>query len=117
MDKEFKISKRAYNWSLEVFIRCRKIQRSDESRVVRNQLLRSASSVAANLAEADCCLSKKDFIKCVGIALKECNESKVWISYLRDLNLVEIEAIKELLLECDQISRILASIILKAKDK
>jgi four helix bundle protein len=81
-----------------------------------DQLLRSSTSIGANLIEAKSAHSKKDFIKYYEIALKSSNETKFWICLLRDglkLNKVELNS---LLSEVNEISKVIASIVIKVKD-
>jgi four helix bundle protein len=82
-----------------------------------DQLLRSVTSIGANLVEGYAGSSKKDFIKFYTIALKSANESKYWFCLLRDTiwNQQEIK-LKSLLNEADEISKIIATIIIKTKD-
>jgi four helix bundle protein len=113
--KEYKISKRAYVWSNNVIDLCEKLQETTLCRILFRQLVRSATSVAANIGEADAGLSKKDFRKCLGIALKECNESKVWLQYIIDRKLTDTSMAKEIQSEAIEISKILATIIINSK--
>ncbi len=80
-----------------------------------NQLLRSATSVGANLVEARAAHSKKDFIKFYEIALKSSNETKYWLCLIKDGLKIDEEKINALLSEVDEISKIIASIIIKLK--
>ena len=52
--------------------------------VLSKQLLRSGTSIGANLAESECAISKKDFLAKVYIALKECAETLYWLELLRE---------------------------------
>lgn len=113
--KEYKISKRCYLWSLEVIELCEQLPRSDLGRIIFRQLVRSSTSVAANNVEADSALSVKDFRKCLGIALKECNESRVWLQYILDRKLALSERILPVVHENEEIGRIMASILIKSK--
>lgn len=82
------------------------------------QLIRSSTSVAANLAEGQSGSSKKDFINFNNIALKSANESKLWIRMIVDaLEPGESlrEALKVSVNELEEIANIIASIILSAK--
>ena len=80
-----------------------------------DQLLRSATSIGANVVEGGSGSTKKDFINFFHIALKSTNETKYWLCLIRDT--IEINKIKleELLKEADELSKIIAAIILKAK--
>jgi len=79
--------------------------------------LRSATSIGANIVEAKAGSSKKDFRNFYTIALKSANETKYWLCLIRDTNIVNIEKDKivELIAEADELSKIIASIIINAK--
>ena len=114
--KEFKdIKLRCYNFSLSI------IQLIDSINIKKifypliNQLLRSSTSVGANLVEARSAHSKKDFIKFYEISLKSSNETKYWLCLLRDGLKIDKNKIDNLLSEINEISKIIASIIIKLK--
>jgi len=79
-----------------------------------DQLIRSATSIGANLVERKAGVSKNDWKKYLGIALKSANETKYWLCLIRDTMNVSNEKIDSLIKEADEISKIIASIILKS---
>ena len=81
---------------------------------IAKQLLRSATSVGANLNEATFGNSKADFISKMHIALKECSESLYWLELLKRVN-YKIENIDKLLSDCNEIKALLISSINTAK--
>ncbi len=81
---------------------------------IAKQLLRSATSIGANLNEAAFGNSKADFISKLHIALKECNESLYWLELLRKVN-YNIENLESLIGECNQIKALLIKSINTAK--
>jgi four helix bundle protein len=84
---------------------------------ISNQLLRSATSIGANIIEAKSSSSKRDFVRFYEIALKSANETKYWLGLLRDaLNVNGVE-IKSLLQETDELSKMLAASLLTLKNK
>lgn len=107
------IQVRCYKFSVDVikFISSLDVSRKFQSIV--DQFIRSATSIGANVVEGKSAHSKKDFVKFYEIALKSSNETKYWICLLRDgLNIKEID---NLLKEADEISKVLAAIIIKTK--
>lgn len=80
-----------------------------------NQLLRSSSSVAANVSEANGASSPKDFVAKLYIALKEARESNFWIRYAIELKLLKNEAIKQPIADLDEVIRILKAVIKTTK--
>jgi len=80
-----------------------------------DQLVRSSTSIGANLVEGKSGVSTKDWIKYFGIALKSANETKYWLCLIRDTMNVSKEKTNELIKEADEISKIIASIIINKK--
>lgn len=115
MKNEFPILERTYQWSLKVIQICYKLPDVKLGKVLFHQLVRSSTSVAANLVEGSSGLSKKDFLKCFGIALKECNESKLWIRYIVDTKLLEGSLVDNILQEANELAKIISAIIIKTK--
>jgi four helix bundle protein len=85
--------------------------------VISDQLLRSATSIGANVVEAKSSSSRRDFIKFFEIALKSANETKYWLCLLRDGTDVDNGKIEKLLKEAEEISKMLASSLLTLKNK
>jgi four helix bundle protein len=84
---------------------------TDEKRefVLSKQLLRSGTSIGANIAEAECGISKKDFLAKMYIAFKECAETQYWLELLLDdyINQTEYISIKH---DCDELMKMLTAI-------
>lgn len=79
---EFK--RRLYNWVIRLVKFIDKLPKDSVCLVLGKQLLRSGTSILANYIEANSASSKKDFINFFTHALKSANESKVWLTILRD---------------------------------
>ncbi len=85
--------------------------------IISDQLLRSATSIGANIVEAKSSSSKRDFIKFYEIALKSANETKYWLGLLRDATDADKNKINQLLDETEEISKMLGSSLLTLKNK
>lgn len=85
--------------------------------IVSKQLVRSATSVGANITEARASSSRKDFINYYNHALRSANESKYWISLLRDACDMPSDRLGPLQTEADEIGRMLGASILTMKDR
>ena len=83
----------------------------DEKReyVMSKQLLRSGTSVGANLAEAECAISKKDFLAKVYIALKECSEAKYWLELLYETEYLTEEEFRSIAADCEELRKVLSA--------
>ncbi len=112
---EFK--KRLYNFVLRLIRFIDTLPKSSVNDIMGKQLLRSGTSILANYVEANSASSKKDFINFFTHSLKSSNESKVWLTLLRDTHKGEKQEIAWLLAELIEISNIIASSILTLKGK
>ena len=77
--------------------------------VLSKQLLRSGTSIGANIAESECAISGKDFLSKIYIALKECAETLYWLDLLFEtdyLSEVEYKSIKS---DCDELRKMMSS--------
>jgi four helix bundle protein len=84
--------------------------------VLSKQILRAGTSIGANLAEAECAISRKDFFAKVYIAFKECAETRYWLELLRKTGLITGEEFTGLNDECGALYRILSSITKTMKE-
>ena len=82
---------------------------------IKNQLLRSSSSVGANIHEAQDGYSKDDFVYKLQLALKECNESLYWLKLLRESETISPEQAQILLNLCTKLRYMLVNSINTAK--
>ena len=112
-EKPYDIKHRCYQFSKEIvqFISTAKYERIYFS--IFDQLLRSGTSIGANIIEAKSGSTTKDFRNFYTIALKSANETKYWLCLIRDTILInEKENIGKLINEADELSKIIASIII-----
>jgi four helix bundle protein len=115
--KPFDIKDRSFLFALECLKLCKNISSEHKEFIITKQLSRSASSVGANIREAQNSSSKKEFIYKLSIAQKECNESIYWIELLVAFLELNSEGIKKLQKEANELLRILSSIVLNTKQK
>lgn len=108
---------RCYYFSIETIKFLNTLPNTRVYWVITDQLLRSATSVGANIVEAKSSSSRKDFINFYQIALKSANESKYWFGLLRDATEADKIKINSLLSELNEISRMLGASLLTLKNK
>ena len=112
------LKKRAYIYALEIIKFIDSLDKKDFSiNIIAKQLLRSATSIGANIIEAQAWSTKKDFTNFFAHALKSANESKFWIGLLRDSKKADYEQVGKLLQETFELANILGSSILTLKGK
>jgi TIGR02436 family protein len=78
--------------------------------ILSKQLLRSGTSVGANVAEALCGISKKDFLAKMYIAFKECVETQYWLELLFETGYFSEEEFKSVYADCEELRKMLSSI-------
>ena len=83
--------------------------------ILSKQLLRSGTSIGANIQEAECGISKKDFLAKMYISFKECVETEYWLELLKDDYLSEAEY-KSIKNDCEELRKILSSITKTTKE-
>lgn len=90
---------------------------SEEKRefVLSKQVLRSGTSIGANIEEAIGGSSKRDFKAKLNISYKEARETKYWIRLLRDTNYLSKKSANSILTDCEELLKILFSIIRSSK--
>lgn len=114
-----KLINRAFALAREIIALVDKFPNKRSAWVITDQLLRSATSIGANIIEAQAASSKRDFINFLTHALKSGNETKFWLALSKDIADNELERINTLLKEVLELTKILGSSIskLKGKDK
>lgn len=113
--KEFK--KRLYLLILQTIKLVENARTSPTSRIIGDQLIRSITSILANYIEGYAASSKKDYANYFNHSLKSANESKVWVSLLKDTDNIDPVKAGLILKELDEISRIFGSSLLTLKGK
>ena len=87
-----------------------------KSNALLNQVLRSGTSIGANIHEANYAASKADFINKLQIALKECYETDYWLGLFRDTQIITEEEHKVMFATCSKIRKLLIASITTAKE-
>lgn len=108
--KENIIQTKSYAFSVKIINIFKHLQKEKREFILSKQLIRSGTSIGANIEEAIGGQSKKDFFAKLTISYKEARESKYWIRLLRDAEYLETGVSQELLLDIEEILRIIGSI-------
>lgn len=113
--KEF--TKRLVYFSVSIVKFCNELKDDKFFRVIIDQLIRSATSIGANVIEAKSSSSKLEYIRYFQIALKSANETKYWLVIIKETNIKFKNKCDELLKEVGEIANILGAGILTMKGK
>lgn len=109
------IVEKTYNFALKIILLYKELKKVNEF-VIGKQLLRSGTSIGANVQESISAISKKDFINKMSIASKEARETKYWINLIKDSNFIVYD-FTILLNDLDEIIKILTSIVKTTSEK
>lgn len=110
------IKQRTFEFALEVVHLCRKLEeRRGVTKTLSKQLLRSGTSIGANVEEAHAGQSRADFINKYSIALKEARETVYWLRLLHEAEERNDGRILKMQSEAEEIAKIIGSIIVNTK--
>ncbi len=105
------------SFAKNVILLCRRLKQKGTEAALVNQLLRSGTSVGANVHEAQYAQGTKDFISKFEIALKECNESEYWLDLLCEVGSLPKDEFNAFRKECVELRRMLVASVTTLKKK
>ena len=108
---------KAKDFAVVIINICRHIKKTERESVLTNQLMRSGTSIGANIHESKYAHGTADFISKMQIALKECYESEYCLELLNRTGYIEDDQYKSVLNDCGRIRRMLISSINTVKFK
>ena len=114
-DKHSDILERALRFVVVVVRMVNKFPKTTAGFKIGDQIIRSSGSIGANIAEAKVARSKKEFISCYGISLREAEETKYWLRVIEKLGFVINSSVKIMIKENTEIIKIIVTIINKSK--
>ena len=116
---EIKIEDLTFNFAKQVILLHKYLTSStiNKEYIISKQIVRSGTSIATNVAEAMFPQSDADYLSKMNIALKEANETKLWIRLLKECNYISEEKYQTLLHDCERIIKILFTIVNKVKKR
>ena len=109
MDQSAQLRIRTKRFAIDVIRLVRSLPYNRESKVIGDQLLRSATSVGANYRAVCRARSGPDFVSKMGILLEEADESAFWLELLCDSGVLKQDTVEPLLTEANQLTAIFAA--------
>ena len=114
---KIKLKDRAYNYSIKIIEFLDTLPKDQSAQVIANQLRRPATSIGANIVEAQASSSRIDFANFLSHSLKSANESLYWLGLVKDAKQISNPHLDYLLNETNELANILGSSILTIKGK
>ncbi len=105
------------NFAIRIVNLYKHLSDDKKENVLSKQILRSGTSIGANLAEAECAISKNDFLSKVYIALKESSETQYWLKLLKNTNYVTESEFNSMFADRNEITKMLVKTIKTIKNK
>ncbi len=115
MKKDNVVYLKSFAFAVRVVKAYRFLIKNKREYVLSKQLLRSGTSIGANVAEADGAVSRKDFANKIGIAYKECLETKYWLDLLHETDFIDTKSYQSVFADADELGKILFSILKKTR--
>ncbi len=115
MKKDNITYEKAYAFAVRVVKAYQFLKSEKKEYIISKQFVRSGTSIGANIAEANGAVSRKEFSQKIGIAYKECLETKYWLSLMKDTDYLEEKIYESLIKDAEEISKILFAILKKTR--
>ncbi len=100
-----------------IFELTRRLQKEENEYIISNQIMRSASSIGANIAEAKYAESDSDYIHKYKISLKEASETEFWLRLMSRVQLINVQQENKLISLVHELLKIMTSIVNKVRNK
>lgn len=115
LEMAVELQKRSKKFAVAVVKHYKHLPKTDEARIIGKQLLRSATSVAANYRAVCRSRSMADFIAKMGIVVEEADESLLWFEIMTEAEVVSLDSVKNLAKESEELLRIFSSSLSTAR--
>ncbi|MDD6379355.1 MAG: four helix bundle protein [Prevotella sp.] len=104
------LEEKSLNFSVRIYNMSQFLNKEKHEYKIADQIFRSGTSIGANLAEAQCAISRNDFLAKVYISLKECNETLYWLKLLYKTRLLVKPQFDSLYNDAEELMKLLTSI-------
>mgnify|MGYP003975702731 CR=1 FL=1 len=115
MKKENIVAEKSFKFAKRIYFLYKFLIEDKREYILSKQLLRSGTSIGANIEEAIGGQSKKDFISKISIAYKEARETDYWLRLLHEVNILNETEFQSIKTDCEELMKIIGSIQLASK--
>ena len=117
MEKKNIVKEKSYSFALRIVNLYKYLTVTKREYVLSKQILKSGTSIGANIEESTGCSTRKDFINKISIAYREARETKFWLNLLNDARYIEKESYNSIASDCDELIKLTGKIISSSKLK
>ena len=105
------VESKSFNFAIRIVNLYKYLTDDKKEYVLSKQILKSGTSIGANISEALQGQSRKDFLMKMNIALKECSETKYWLRLLSATNYIDDNQANSIMKDCTELEKMLTSIV------
>ena len=109
------VEEKSFRFAVRIVKLCQHLDESRQAYVLTKQLLRSGTSIGANIAEAQQAQSRADFISKLSISLKEASETDYWLRLLHATGLLSDAVFSSVIQDCRELEKMLTAILKSSK--
>ena len=110
------VQNKSFDFAVRIVNLCKYLQAEYKDYILSKQLLRSGTSIGANISESQQAQSRPDFINKLNIALKEACETDYWLQLLHKTDYLSDEQFRSIFSDCQELERLLTTIIKTTKE-
>ncbi|MBQ8768347.1 MAG: four helix bundle protein [Oscillospiraceae bacterium] len=110
------VQEKSFSFAVRIVNLCRYLQAERKEYVLSKQLLRSGTSIGANVAESQQAQSRSDFINKLNIALKEAYETNYWLRLMFETKYLNTQEFESIIADCKELEKLLIAIIKTTKE-
>jgi four helix bundle protein len=108
---------KSFAFALRIIKLAQYLQNKKREKVLSGQILRSGTSIGANIEEASGAQSNRDFFAKISIAYKEARETSYWLRLLKESGYIDEKAFNSMFSDCEELLKIIGSIQKSMKEK
>ncbi len=109
MDREKTVKYKSKKFAVRIVKLYKYLCEEKKEYILSKQLLRSGTSIGANIAESECAISDKDFLSKIYISLKECAETIYWLDLLFDTDYLTENEYQSIKSDCEELRKMMSS--------
>ena len=110
------IQEKSFRFAVRIVKLCRYLQTEKSEYILSKQLLRSGTSIGANVSESQQAQSRPDFVNKLNIALKEASETEYWLRLLHETDYLNNAYFDSIFTDCNEVKSLLVAIVKSSKN-
>lgn len=117
MLKENTVKNKIKKFAVRIINLYKYLTNSKKEYILSKQVMRSGTSIGANIAESECAISEKEFLSKIYVSLKECSETIYWLDLLNETEYLDSNMYMSLMNDCEELRKMLSSITKTMNDR